>query len=226
MGDVTTQPGSVVLIHGAWHGAWCWDGVVAELNAMGVPVTTVELPFSGFDDDVAAARSVIIASGENTVVCAHSGGGVTLSEAAAGLSNVTHLVYLAAFMVDEGEAIEELLAVAPTDLFDAVSFDGPYGSVDPSRARDLFYGDSEDVVVAAILPRLRPMHMGGASPGGRPAWKDVSTTFVVCANDHALAPEVQRAMAARAHEIVEWPTDHSPFLTRPRDVALLLRSYL
>ena len=46
----------VVLVHGAWHGPWAWDGVVAELERLGVPVDAVELPFTGFPDDAAAAR--------------------------------------------------------------------------------------------------------------------------------------------------------------------------
>ena len=37
------MPG-VVLVHGAWHGAWCWDGVVDELTAADVPVTAVTTP--------------------------------------------------------------------------------------------------------------------------------------------------------------------------------------
>jgi len=43
-----------------------------------------------------------------------------------------------------------------------------------------------------------------------------------CTRDNAIAPGTQRFMAARAGQVVEWDTDHSPFLTRPGDLADLL----
>ena len=46
----------VVLVHGAWHGPWCWEGVVDALEAQGVDVHAVELPLTSYDDDVKAAR--------------------------------------------------------------------------------------------------------------------------------------------------------------------------
>jgi hypothetical protein len=48
------------------------------------------------------------------------------------------------------------------------------------------------------------------------------STYVICTNDHAITTEGQRAMAAGSDTIVEWPVDHSPFLTRPADIADLL----
>jgi len=49
----------IVLVHGAWHGAWCWDGVSAELRARQIDAVAVELPFTGFADDVDVVRSAI-----------------------------------------------------------------------------------------------------------------------------------------------------------------------
>jgi pimeloyl-ACP methyl ester carboxylesterase len=54
----------------------------------------------------------------------------------------------------------------------------------------------------------------------------VPSTYVVCTHDHAISPSLQRAMAAHAQEVVEWDSDHSPFLTRPTQLAELLASYL
>ena len=47
----------------------------------------------------------------------------------------------------------------------------------------------------------------------------------MCKNDKAIDVGAQRAMAVHADEVIEWPTDHSPFLTRPREIADLLASY-
>jgi pimeloyl-ACP methyl ester carboxylesterase len=215
--------GNVVLVHGAWHGAWCWDGVLAELHDRAVVAVAVELPFSGFTDDVAAARSAISSAGPDVVVCAHSYGGVVVNEATLDLNNVGHIVYLAAF-INTGDLSPVLSGPLPLldgiiDLADGRS------RFDPELAHRIFYGDSDAPSVAAITPRLRPMVMGGpeiAGPGLHQA--SVPTTYVVCGRDQAIPPQAQYAMAERSTTVVEWPTDHSPFLTRPGQVADLLQA--
>ena len=65
-------------------------------------------------------------------------------------------------------------------------------------------------------------------PGGRtiqPAWKSVPVTYVACTNDQAIPPSSQRQMAQRAETLLEWPTDHSPFMTSPAAVAELIARY-
>src|SRR5436190_24308437 len=95
---------NVVLVHGSFHGAWCWEPVIEELRARGAgEIVAVELPFTGFRDDVSAARAACEATGPDTVLCGHSYGGIVISAAAAGLADVRHLVYLAAFLTDVGE---------------------------------------------------------------------------------------------------------------------------
>lgn len=107
--DVSANPRTAVLIHGAWHGDWVWNGVVAELERMGVRTMAVQLPFTGFPDDVAAARRAIERARRDAVVCGHSYGGSVLSAAARGLP-LRRLVYLCAFMTDEGDDVTSLMA--------------------------------------------------------------------------------------------------------------------
>src|SRR5580692_477064 len=106
----------VVLVHGSWHGAWCWDGVVDELTRAGVGSVAVELPFTSYDDDVAVARAAIESVGEGYVVLGHSYGGMVITQAASGLTGVSRLVYLAAFQADEGEELSAVLAQEPSKL--------------------------------------------------------------------------------------------------------------
>ncbi len=205
----------VVLVHGAWHGAWCWDGVVDELAAAGVPVTAVELPLTGVDKDVAATRRAILRCGDDVVVLGHSYGGLVVSEAASGMSEVSHLVYLAALMLDTGEDMVELMAEHESEMLGIGVPEGDGFVVERARAPELLYGDSDEAVVASVLPRLRPMHLHGELRVERlPAWRDTPSTYVVCSNDRAIPPALQRQMATRADTVVEWPTDHSPFLTK------------
>lgn len=214
----------VVLIHGAWHGAWCWDAVVAELEQLGVPSVAVELPLTGFVDDVLGARRAIEAAGLDTVVVGHSYGGFVVSEAATGAPGIRHLVYVAAFMTD---ADDDANAILTDELSDALVPGATGLHVDPVAARRIFFGDSDDETARDLVARLRPMPLTEGLPNvSDPAWKAVPSTYVMCSNDRALLPAAQRRMAAHAASVVEWPTDHSPFLTRPKELAELLVSHL
>jgi len=214
---------TVVLVHGAYHGAWAWDGVVAALAERGIGSEAVELPFTGFADDVAVAREAIVRAGGDAVVCGHSYGGSVISAAARGLE-VAHLVYLCAFMVDEEEPTIPLWFTRPVALHTAMAeVDGRF-QIDLSKAAECFYGDADATVVDSILPRLRsiPGTAGDPIDESAPAWRDTPSTYVVCNRDQAIHPDVQRIMARHATNVVEWDTDHSPFVTRPADVADLL----
>lgn len=153
----------VVLVHGAWHGAWCWDAVRDALVARGIPVAVVELPLRGLAGDAAVVRDALDGAADGAVV------------------------------------------------------------VDPDAAAGLFYADSTPEAAAAAIARLRPMHAGAfGAADAEPAWRSVTSTYVVCTADRALPPTLQREMARRAGAVRELDTDHSPFLTRPADVAALV----
>jgi pimeloyl-ACP methyl ester carboxylesterase len=211
----------VVLVHGAWHGAWCWAEVVDELDALGVSNEAVELPLTGLVDDAAVVREAIERAGPGVVVVGHSYGGIVISQAAAGVDGVGRLVYLAAFMTDEGEDELSIMTAHDSPVLGAVVIVDGGAAIDPARAPAIFYGDSDAATVAKVVPRLRPMRGGGRLEGA-PAWKSIPSTYVVCTEDRALPVTAQRDMATRAEAVVEWPTDHSPFLTRPRELATLI----
>ena len=215
---------AVVLVHGAWHGAACWDGVVTELQKLGVAVIAVDLPLAGLAADVAAARSAIEAAGPGCVVVGHSYGGVVISHAAAGLP-VVRLVYLAAFLIEPGE--DMLAMLAGSKLVESLVVGEAGISVDPAAAPAIFYGDADADTAATMVAGLRPMAFDASEPPAtEPAWRSIPATYVICGNDQALPVEAQRTMAARAQAVHEWPTDHSPFVTRPRAVAELVAEYV
>jgi hypothetical protein len=215
---VSSRP-EVVLIHGAFHGPWCWELVAHELGSRGVGVQIVDLPFTGFDADVAAARAAIVGAGPDAVVCCHSYGGVVADAALTGLTGVSRIVYLAA-IVNAG--IDVFAGETPA-IMDAILPDGTMVRFDDSRAGGVFYGDSDDSTVAQIVPQLRPMILDlrafVSEPPPRPLARSV---YVICTNDGAIPVAGQRRLATLCDEQVEWPTDHSPFLTRPAELARLL----
>jgi pimeloyl-ACP methyl ester carboxylesterase len=199
---------------------------VAELTARGVRSTAVELPLTGLEDDIRAARAVIEAAGPDAVVVGHSFGGLVISDAAAGVEPPPkRLIYLAAFMVDDPDEVAAVMAEHDAELLGALIFDGEHSRPDPGRAAELFYGDAPAQVAAEAVTQLRPQALTLAGNGGA-AWRTVATTYVVCTADRALPPAAQEAMAKQADETVRWQTDHSPFLTRPADVAELICSYI
>ena len=213
---------TVVLVHGAWHGAWCWDKVVAGLTALRVPTIAVELPFDGLAADAAEARKAIARAGADAVVVGHSYGGVVISQAASGLGNVGHLVYLCAFMTGEGDDVGGMMARYPSPLVSHMRVVDGRTVVDPAGAVEAFYGDCAQADIDTALPRLRSIP-GVTLAGERPpAWLDTPSTYVVCTEDRAILAGAQREMAAHATHIVEWPTSHSPFVSQPQRVVDLL----
>lgn len=103
-----------VLVHGQWHGSWCWSKVVPLLTAQGHRVTAIDLPGRGGDpkelekltptDYVSAVNRVLDAAPEPVVLVGHSLGGGTISLAGeARPDKIKRLVYLTAFLVPPGK---------------------------------------------------------------------------------------------------------------------------
>jgi len=216
-----------VLVHGLWHGSWAWDGVRGRLESRGVPSAAVELPMTSLEDDVAATVATLDRFGKPAVLVGHSYGGAVVTAAGAH-PHAAHLLYLAAFQLAEGESVSRTLPerdIPPTGLGAALRFsgDGDRVSIDPALATGLFYADAPAIAAAAAAARLRPVSR--AVFRGVPAtigWRSTPSTYVVCRDDRAVHPDLQRAMAERATTRHEWPGGHSPALTRPAAVADLI----
>ena len=81
---------TVVLVHGAWHGPWCWERVVPLLEHAGLSVKTVDLPSVDADPDpaadlardAAAVRAVLDETDGSILLVGHSYGGMVITEAA------------------------------------------------------------------------------------------------------------------------------------------------
>jgi len=222
--EQTPAPGAV-LVHGLWHGAWCWDGVRAALARRGVESIAVELPLTDLAADTAATVAALDGFGRPAVLVGHSYGGAVVTAAGAH-PLVRELVYLAAFQLDEGESVSRTRAgdgLPDTRLGEAMRVAGDAVGLDPELGPRLLYGDAPADVAAAAAARLRPVDR--AVFRGVPAeiaWRTVPSTYVVCAADEVVHPQLQHAMAQRATRTLEWPCGHSPAATRPDAVADLV----
>jgi pimeloyl-ACP methyl ester carboxylesterase len=217
---------TVVLVHGAFHDAWCWEPVRRELDARGVVNQALDLPFTGLEGDAEAVGRLLDAIDGPVVLVGHSYGGMVISHAASGRNDVQHLVYLCAVQVPEGIDIATAMTTSDELMSALVAGDDGSMSVDPAVAPKVFYHDCDDDLTATAVGHLRGMGLGVVQESDVPrppaAWKQIESTYVVCSDDRTIAPESQRKMATNADHVVEWDTSHSPMLSRPDLVADLL----
>lgn len=153
----------------------------------------------------------------------HSYGGSVIT----GVRGAGHLVYLAAFVPDAGESAAGLGGASP-QLQDAIVRE-PDGSTSlhPDRAIDALYGDCPEPLATRAAGLLRTQAPGcGRGVPDHQAWKHTPSTYVVCAQDRAIDPGLQRTMASRCTDVREWHTGHSPFVGQPDLVVQLLRELL
>ncbi|MET4429725.1 alpha/beta fold hydrolase [Mycolicibacterium sp. 624] len=219
---------ALLLIHGAWHGPWCWEDLIPVLSTRGWRAQTVDLPSGlefdspapllvpGLYDDAAAITAKLVEIGEPTVVVAHSYGGAPATEACAHVDNVVHMIYLAAFQLDVGESVRTSMGAGPDQPIPDAGYSPPMHDAD-------LYSDVDPEVATRATRRLRLQSDPSRAQTVRQAgWRTVGSSYVVCDLDAAVPPERQQRFAARADAIYHLPTGHSPFYSAPAELADLL----
>ena len=215
----------LLLVHGAFHGAWCWDRLLPELERVGITYDTVDLPFTSPADDVDAVRRAIDRSDEGVHVLGHSFGGAVISAAAAEgdvpYGTATSLIYLTAFMSAPEQAVDFSGAPGMAEI----TIGEVEASVDPEAARSVFYNrcSADDAAWAASHLRPMPTSVLVAPPPSAPAWRTLPSSYIVCTEDQILSVRAQEQMAANADRIFRIDSDHSPFLSCPGRLADVLR---
>jgi pimeloyl-ACP methyl ester carboxylesterase len=217
---------AVLLVPGSWPGAWCYDAVAERLADL--RVVAIDLPSNdgaaGLPDDAAAVRDALDRIGEPALVVGHSYGGIAISEGAAGSAHAAALIYLCAFMLEPGQA---LLDAMHHELPPWIALDEAAGTHLPQGTERSLYGDCPADVAKAAAERLTSQSVAAiATPQTVAAWQALPSTYVICEQDQAVPPPVQEAMASRAATVERVPSSHSPFLSRPDDVAAILRRAL
>jgi len=226
---MTKRAATVVLVPGAWHGAWCWDLVTRRLDATHVPNIAIDNPSvarapASLADDGDNLRRTLDAIDGPVVLVGHSYGGSVVTDAGAH-PNVVHLVYLTSFPLDAGESVSENALVGGEEmkLPEALTFDGDVVRFAPERATEFFYHDCAPEAAAAAAAQLRPMSLAAMTGTPRAvAWREKPSTYVVCTEDRALPIALQQSAASRCGAVVEMPTSHSPFASQPDLVVDLL----
>ena len=214
-----------VLVHGAWHGSWEWEQVTPLLEAEGDRVIAVDLPRSTLDDNVRTIRAAVESANEPVILVGHSAGGMWITQTAEAVPDrVAKLVYVAAFLPADGQALGDL---ASDDIVQAnliVDEDAGTAMVAESVHREAFYAECTDEVAADASGRHIPEAL---APFGTPVQLteeragSVPRVYVECLRDNAIVIDKQRAMqAARpCEQVLAIDTDHCPSLSRPGELA-------
>ncbi|MEU6251203.1 alpha/beta hydrolase [Streptomyces sp. NPDC047043] len=214
---------AVVLVHGLYHCPEHFAAVTQRLRTAGSEVVVPELHRGSLPADTAAVQAAVDSLQEPPIVLGHSYGGSVIT----GVRGAGHLVYLAAFVLDAGESAAGL-GGASQQLRDAI-IPEPDGSttLHPDRAVETLYDDCPEPLAEWAVRLLRAQAPGcGRGVPDRHSWKHTPSTYVVCAQDRAIDPGLQRKMASRCTDVHEWQTSHSPFVGQPDLIVELLQELL
>lgn len=213
----------LVLVHGSFHGAWCWERLTPLLTAAGHRVHTPDL-----DGGRRGAAEVLAGLDGPAVLVGHSSGGMLISDLARlSPGSATALVYLSGFMLPPGASPRDLGGDRGSLFERALVVDPEAGTmaIRPELAGELFFHDCEPADAAAATARLTPEILRGKGSGAEPLPEaDVPRHYVECLDDRALDPAKQRRMytdtpVESVHSI---HSGHSPFLSRPAELAEIL----
>lgn len=232
-----------VFVPGSFHGAWCWFKMQPLLNVNGNTSIALDLPAHGRDNTpisqitldsyVNAVCSVLEKSEKPVVLIGHSRAGIVISQVAERMPDkIENLVYLCAFLIPNGEpmvatALSDTHSVLATNLIfneqegwhipkEEVYFDALYHDCSP-----------EDVALCSSLLTKEPN-----APVGTPLqlsdgrFGKVKKTYITTTQDRAVTFELQKKMLSRVpvNKVIEINASHSPFLSKPEELATILLS--
>jgi pimeloyl-ACP methyl ester carboxylesterase len=232
---------TIVLEHGAWADGSSWAGEIQRLQAGGYTVYAPPDPLGGLASDSATLADFLSTIPGPIILVGHSYGGMVITNAATGNSNIKALVYVDAFIPAQGETAFGLTAARPgscvgsASAFKAVPYPGaPTGDFDtylkigpalpyPGFAQCFANGlpASQAAVLAATQ---RPIAFSaGSAPSGVPAWKTIPSWSVIGTADHVIPPAEQLFMSQRAKaHITEINAGHLSLLSDPGAVTRVI----
>jgi len=233
-----------VLVHGGFHGAWCWSHLIPHLERMGYEALAIDLPGHGErraePSTLKNRRDAIVEVLEpGDILVGHSGGGFDITLAAdAAPDRIGHLIYLAAGLPIEGEPlvratggaaatgnVNRLNETIPSTAL-CQTHDGRLAWTDRDAAAALFYHDCLRETVDWAFARFSPAPPGILlEPVTLPNFwaAELPRSYILCLQDRALPFATAMKFAGRLGVVPHFvDSSHSPFFSRPRELAALL----
>jgi len=225
-----------VLVHGAWHGGWCWDGVIAELEKAGHTAEAPTMPGHDpkddrstirFDDYVQAIVEVMERQPGPSVLVGHSSAGFLLQTAAPKVPDkIAQLIFLNAFILPDGACQFDLVPPEASAGMTAAAKASPDNSVPVIEdfVRNALMATEPVELQDALLERLvpQPLALFTTPIDARPLQSlSVPKAVVFCREDASLPPGafVEMAKGLGEHRFVEIEGSHEALFTNPAVVA-------
>lgn len=231
---------TIILVHGAWLDASCWTPVAARLRAAGHDVVVPDLPGHGRDDTPLAGRTLqayadrvlreVDAAWEATrapvVLVGHSMAGIVISAVAEQRpSRIRRLVYVAAYLLGDGETIQgqqDPASRVPAAM--RPSADWSTVAIDAALLPEIFF---HDVAAADAAPLVAGSAPEATAPFGTPVqvtaagWGSVPRAYITTRQDRVLTPALQDGfLAARpCAPVIAMECGHAPFAAQPAELA-------
>jgi pimeloyl-ACP methyl ester carboxylesterase len=225
-------PLTVVLVHGAFADASNWTGVIPILQAAGVAVLAPANPLRGINHDAAYIASVASQIPGPVLLVGHSYGGAVITNAGSRAENVRGLVYVGAFLPDEGETLQSLAeqstdskvlpALRPMQYPTApgATPDAEF-TIDPASFHEIFCADLPAEQAAIMAVSQRPLAgVSFGEPTRDPAWRSLPSWAIISPSDFVIGPSGERFMAERSGAtITEVEASHAMMISQPQVVA-------
>jgi pimeloyl-ACP methyl ester carboxylesterase len=221
---------TLLLVHGAWHRKEMWGKLINELPD--IDIRTVQLPSSapvaperlgGLYDDAEVIRTAVDTIGRPCVVAAHSYGAIPVTQGLPGAANLRRVVSICGWLLDVGESLLSTIGGKPLEWMP----EQEGGWYDMTSPREIFYADMSEEDAAAAAATLGPTSVASFTETLTQAvWRTEIPVTAIYAEDEVMAPFF-KSLAERAGDtVLSLPGSHSPFLSRPAELAAILRDEL
>jgi pimeloyl-ACP methyl ester carboxylesterase len=154
---------------------------------------------------------------------AHSYGGIVTAEAATGVDTVRHLLLVSSYLPEVGQSLSSFGDGEPALFLDIDPRGGTF-TVRLNALAEMFLQDCDPEIQRQAMDKTarQSLHVL-EQPVQSAAWRNVPSTYLVCAQDRGTPAQLQREYANRAGNVVELDAGHHPFLSQPaavRDLVL------
>lgn len=228
-----------VLIHGSWHGAWCWYKIIPRLQAAGHKVIAPDMPGHGRDwqsprsitmqDYVDRITKILDQEDEPVVLVAHSRGGLPITQAAEERpKKIRTLVYLAAILLPSGARLldwndPDSVLLPNMDFNEQEGWD----MIRREIYRESIYHDCSDEDIALAYTLLTPEPRGPNSPTNTAVqttaenFGGIPRVYIELTQDRAVSLPFQRRMytATPCESVLSIDASHSAYFSQPDELA-------
>jgi pimeloyl-ACP methyl ester carboxylesterase len=216
------------LVHGAWHGAWCWERLVGPLRDRGHEVVAPELPSEDPElglEDYADTIDRALGDADDVVVVPHSLGGL-VGPVVAARRPLRALVYLNALVPEPGLSFGDQLSASDEQvlLFEGgreVDEEGRSHWPDREVTARIMYGDLPPEDARWAAERLRSQAQRSQTERSPAPPAGLRTESIIGTDDRIVSPAWSRRVARErlGVEAIELPTGHFPMISHPEQLA-------